>query len=807
MYAQSVQPSGQSRGSIHSNALSGTVPRVGSLHGAFHLKSRAHSTVSKPSGSPSNRKLNISFLFHANQNLVPYGKVADYVCFRGLLTTLRRHPTQKFMIHFAGTLIHDMLWFGDSTLDILRQGIQDGQFEIVGSCYNQNIMYSTRLDTNDFEFNDHQIKIHKAEIENILGAVPVTFWNPERVWTQNFTQLLADNGYKYVQVEDHILDSSGATPPVYRVRTTEYNGRQMTVFEDDKEFLALVANAIAVRDPSGVISYLNEKYAEDSTGVDVIGYYQDAEATGLWQFEDNQDPQLVFDGLDALLSAIEQDTLINVTNCSTYMQTHSASEDLTPILDGAAAWMGSTAWFAENMSPEFNTMRAVYNGLRNTLDSISTVIAALPANPAADSLMQHAWFTLCAHQFEFGCAGLEGEIYDAQLQLARTCIVSAEAALYAANPTTTSFVADIDRDGINEAVMVTPQNLYVFSRVGGRLLYWFDLVHGEELVGDEDFSADYSEPYVSDNLALPLIRGGIDTYSWLSGNTIHPEVLGWTFIVRKRALNDFLTIGAGSEQSLANATYNASLSGDSLSFTTSTGGINIQKDIVATATGLTVTYHLNSTLASSTTISHRIENGLSPSYRALLNGGRTSLAYTDGAGDTSSNPTASTVGVRNNVTGNFVHFAWQNTPDSLLGNEEVFALGLNPVYMSTLNPGDFVSYGFSLSANQAVTSVPSGSRTLPTEYTLRQNYPNPFNPTTTIRYELPKESFVQLSIYNVLGQEVQTLVNTTEQPGEKAVQFEGSNFSTGIYFYRIVATSSSNPTNRFTQTRKMLLIK
>ncbi|MFI5252195.1 MAG: SdrD B-like domain-containing protein [Bacteroidota bacterium] len=96
---------------------------------------------------------------------------------------------------------------------------------------------------------------------------------------------------------------------------------------------------------------------------------------------------------------------------------------------------------------------------------------------------------------------------------------------------------------------------------------------------------------------------------------------------------------------------------------------------------------------------------------------------------------------------------------------------------------------------------------IPKVFALSQNYPNPFNPTTVINYQLPDESYVRLALYNVLGQEVRLLVNQPEQAGYKSVQFDANSFSSGIYFYRLDATSVTDPSKHFSQTRKMLLIK
>jgi len=98
------------------------------------------------------------------------------------------------------------------------------------------------------------------------------------------------------------------------------------------------------------------------------------------------------------------------------------------------------------------------------------------------------------------------------------------------------------------------------------------------------------------------------------------------------------------------------------------------------------------------------------------------------------------------------------------------------------------------------TTVADNQFKSPKKYELHQNYPNPFNPTSVIRYDLPKSSFVNLTIYNALGQKVATLVNRKLPAGSHNATFDANGLTSGVYFYRIKA-------NNFVQTRKMLLLR
>jgi hypothetical protein len=94
---------------------------------------------------------------------------------------------------------------------------------------------------------------------------------------------------------------------------------------------------------------------------------------------------------------------------------------------------------------------------------------------------------------------------------------------------------------------------------------------------------------------------------------------------------------------------------------------------------------------------------------------------------------------------------------------------------------------------------------IPTVFALLQNYPNPFNPVTTLRYDLPEQSTVNIIIYDMLGRQVRTLLNQTQDAGFKSVIWDATNdygkpVSAGVYLYKIQA-------GEFVQTRKMVLMK
>ena len=102
--------------------------------------------------------------------------------------------------------------------------------------------------------------------------------------------------------------------------------------------------------------------------------------------------------------------------------------------------------------------------------------------------------------------------------------------------------------------------------------------------------------------------------------------------------------------------------------------------------------------------------------------------------------------------------------------------------------------------NSLIDGINGQIEQTPKNFTLFQNYPNPFNPDTKINYSAPNISFVTIKVYDVLGNEIATLINEEKKSGNYQVEFKGSNLSSGVYFYRMQAGNFSN-------TKKLILIK
>ena len=171
-----------------------------------------------------------------------------------------------------------------------------------------------------------------------------------------------------------------------------------------------------------------------------------------------------------------------------------------------------------------------------------------------------------------------------------------------------------------------------------------------------------------------------------------------------------------------------------------------------------------------------------------------------------------------------IHITDASMKVTILGNFYTTAQNITPAFQNTgiwyefftgdsinvsdanaqiyLQPGEYRLYtSVRIPKLDVITDVPK-ENVLPVQYNLSQNYPNPFNPSTVINYQLPVTGYVTLKVYDVLGREVATLVNESQNAGNYKVYFDSNEFhlSSGVYFYRITS-------GNFIQTKKMILLK
>jgi hypothetical protein len=162
-----------------------------------------------------------------------------------------------------------------------------------------------------------------------------------------------------------------------------------------------------------------------------------------------------------------------------------------------------------------------------------------------------------------------------------------------------------------------------------------------------------------------------------------------------------------------------------------------------------------------------------------------------------------------NVTANDGAFIAISKDTTLLGTGTGTGSSISIPVSGTLNTGDIIKVVvtkqnyFRHTSNVLVVTiagVQGNENEIPKVFSLSQNYPNPFNPVTKISYGLPKQSQVTLKVYDVMGREAAVLVNDLKQPGYYSVDFDGRNFASGVYFYRLTAGS-------FTDVKRFMLIK
>ena len=436
--------------------------------------------------------LSLAFAFHFNQHTSEYTDTADRACYRGLLNVLRAHQALKFNLHLSGTLLRALNWFDPETLSLIRAGLAEGQFELLGSTYAQNVPYAC----DDWD-NAQQIGLHRAVLEELFGVKPAVFWNSERCWRQSLVPVVAEGGYTTILVEDHILRAAGLTDPV--PASTTLNGQSLIAIYDDNELRERFNYAAWFGRKAQLFKYLKSLAARPGSERFLVAYAEDAESMGLWSWEMGYLPHAAWAHLDAILTEFEESGEYTLVHLSTAR----AQQAVASLPDRAALWMdqalvnpkmryhedGYRDWFDFlERSPKVAHFRKLYAVVRSRLQSLGSVRSdpgfPQPAQSPADTFYRQAIEAFCHHQYEFGCIGVGGRQYWGWENV-RAAFLFARLAEIAEEPHPRIWVEDINGDGSDEQMLCDGWNLAVFTAHGGRLIYWFDLVEGRQWAGNQ----------------------------------------------------------------------------------------------------------------------------------------------------------------------------------------------------------------------------------------------------------------------------------------------------------------------------------
>ena len=522
-------------------------------------------------------QLHIALLFHFNQNLNQFSHLASQTCYKGLLHVLRRHARLPFAIHMSGSLIHALQWYDPEPLQLLADGINAGQFTLVGSTYAQNVAYAS----DDWD-NLLQMMLHRDVMQRNFGVSPAIFWNPERCWRQSLAPVLRAGGYSHTLIEGDFLRQAGCPQP-HAVWQTGQDEQAITLFNDDQHLKNAINYAIWTGRTGRALDYLRTLAAQPDSDTYYVWYAEDAEATGLWGYARGVLPQSAWANLDRLLTELEQQPWLAITAPA---QAPKPQGVLPVIPDGQASWMvaslratgkpyhedGYQDWFDFNArSPKLAYFRRLFAGIRSRLQASQ---AAPPANAAAARLIAQAHLALAAHQYEFGCIGI-GQPGDRQWEMARAALVCLRAAelaaaaapapdfsgrrddtivdsprLSAADPEAAGdpldwraerrqqlanapaaapfsdvrcWREDVNDDGQEEVCLASARLFAVLTALGGRLLYAFDLQEGVSWVGNEN--AMPPAPFSQDGAYTVVTRAW--PAAWIP-TTFEADVSGFT---------------------------------------------------------------------------------------------------------------------------------------------------------------------------------------------------------------------------------------------------------------------------------------
>ncbi len=606
--------------------------------------------------------LRLAFVFLFHQNLGEHAARASRICYRRVLDVLRNHPRMKFNLMLSGTLLDALCWFDPALLALVRAGMEDGSFRLAGSTYAQSLLVAGE----DWD-NARQIAMHRETLKKYFGAEPEAFWSPQRTWAPCLSPLLVRSGYRFLPLEARTLRAAGAVEPfAFRIPSGE---DALTVLWDDPRFRARLTYAAWFHRPEVMRETLDAWISRMDCGRLFPVCAESADAFGLQAYDGGLDPRADAAGLDQALDWISRDGnvesafLDEARTTAGELESDPAGwgESLDRALldpDAPAHEEGYRDWqdFLDR-APRLRHFRKIQGAARLKLVSAQRAMesaaetAMVKSPPAAGAeLFALAERTFCGHQSSFGNVGAGGRGDPAWEGIAAAIAVAKAAELACTRDSSggKGIIDDLTGDGEDEILLRSGDGMAILSPCGGRLLYWIDLRSGMLHIGNPlavpvgtlliearapDFAMLPDDWLPKENEPPPEIKteGGRRRLAGLEGGYI-PEESGplpaWprpcfaalkpSLPVRRRALNDFISLDDGPEEP-PEPRLDFRLADGAVTFLRFFGyRLRMAKRVSLTSHGVRAMYRFRNVNAQPVKIRLRLVSEVCPDYSLLL---------------------------------------------------------------------------------------------------------------------------------------------------------------------------------------------
>ncbi len=442
-------------------------------------------------------KRHLCLVLHLNQNVTSYASIAAAPCYRLLLEVLRRDARRKITIHISGTLLVALNWLEPEIVAGLRELVDAGQIELLGSTFAQNIPRVTPAEDNDL-----QVVLHRRWMRELFDRRPPGFWNPERCWGEAYVDLIARHGYDFTFLEDQIVESGGL-PHEASVGVIATAHGKLRLVRDDRTLRHRVNATVWGNGWDELDRYLSSSPRRS------LFFAEDGEAIGLWALEHGHDPRLHWHRMEELLGRLEQRGDLQLSTCSEALADSEPFAIRTPP-NGQASWMvealkepgarfheaGYADWFDfARRSERLQTLLELIETTRRTARDL------LAKREDLTPIEHQLQVVYCTREYELGCIGMLHIGAGQWSKIRYATLLARIRELLRDAGSAPQWLGLDERPGRAKLdTWITERDLIVLSPRGS-IAWWFDRRTGHELCGNEVATSVFDE----DN-DLPLVE-------------------------------------------------------------------------------------------------------------------------------------------------------------------------------------------------------------------------------------------------------------------------------------------------------------